>query len=289
MIKALPELYRVQSQMHSQQAQDVSLNQMEVVNASPAIAARQGTDMQIGAPKEGADTTGVENGTWSSDVLLVLLDLPYDGVPSTTVTLDTPFGASGYQCTSMEAETEYERAQPSNIQEVANPGEMSARVVHPLATATGSVEHGQPVAPTGSRGGATTVDHDMTIPQESGGQADTEMSSATSGVGHDQALQGLDGGVHSVPAISLVGKGVEKLMSSSCLTLLNFIVITYTSISAKRSTSHTDVVRQSLAPGSKPRRDSEQWILAGIQPHIEQLLFRVFLTKPTYKIWPSWA
>jgi hypothetical protein len=32
-IKALPELYRTQSQMHAQQAQDVPLNQMEVVNA----------------------------------------------------------------------------------------------------------------------------------------------------------------------------------------------------------------------------------------------------------------
>ena len=49
----------------------------------------------------------------------------------------------------------------------------------------------------------------MTIPQESGGQADTEMTGATSGIGHDQALQGLDGGVHRVPAISLVGEGVD--------------------------------------------------------------------------------
>jgi hypothetical protein len=101
--------------MHAQQAQDVPLNQMEVVNASPAILARQGTNTQVGAPKEGADTTGVENGTWSSDVSLVSLDLPYDGTPSTTVTLDTPFGASGYQRTSTEAETDYEHAQPSNI------------------------------------------------------------------------------------------------------------------------------------------------------------------------------
>ncbi len=37
-IKALPKLYGVQSQMHAQQAQDVLLNQIEVVNASPAIA-----------------------------------------------------------------------------------------------------------------------------------------------------------------------------------------------------------------------------------------------------------
>jgi hypothetical protein len=114
--------------MHAQQAQDVPLNQMEVVNASPAIVAQQGTNMQMGASKEGADTTGVENGTWSSDVLLVLLDLPYDGRPSTTVTLRTPFGASGYQHTSMEAAADYELAQPSNIQEVANPGRMSTGV-----------------------------------------------------------------------------------------------------------------------------------------------------------------
>jgi hypothetical protein len=43
--------------------------------------------MQMGASEEGADTTGVENGTWSSDVLLVLLNLPYDSTLSTTVTL----------------------------------------------------------------------------------------------------------------------------------------------------------------------------------------------------------
>jgi hypothetical protein len=121
---------------------------MEVVNASPAIVARQGADMQIGASEEGAETNGVENGTWSFDVLLVLLDLPYDGTPPTTVTLDTPFGASGYQRTSAEAATDYELAQPSNIQDVTNPGEMSTGVVHPLATATGSVGDGQPVAPT---------------------------------------------------------------------------------------------------------------------------------------------
>jgi hypothetical protein len=35
------------------------------------------------------------------------------------------------------------------------------------------------------------------------------MTGATSGVGHNQALQGLNGGVHRVPAISLVGSGVD--------------------------------------------------------------------------------
>jgi hypothetical protein len=67
----------------------------------------------------------VENKTWSSDVLLVLLDLQYDGTPSTTVTSRTPFGASGYQHTSTEAATDYKLAQPSNIQDVTNSGEMS--------------------------------------------------------------------------------------------------------------------------------------------------------------------
>ena len=100
--------------MHAHQAQDVPLNQMEVINASLAIAAQQGTHTQVGAPEEGADTTGVENGTWSSDFLLMLLNLPYDGTPSPTV-MYTPFGASGYQCTSTEVETDYKRAQPSNI------------------------------------------------------------------------------------------------------------------------------------------------------------------------------
>ncbi len=83
---------------------------------------------------------------------------------------------------------------------------MSTEVVHPLATATGSVEDGQPVAPTGSGGSTTIVDYNITIPQESGGQADMEMTGATTGVGHDQAQKGLDGGVHRVPDISLVGK-----------------------------------------------------------------------------------
>jgi hypothetical protein len=62
--------------MHAQQAQDVLLNQIKAVNISPAIAARQSTDTQVGAPKEGVDTTGVEDGTWLSDIWLVLLDLP---------------------------------------------------------------------------------------------------------------------------------------------------------------------------------------------------------------------
>ncbi len=126
------------------------------------------------------------------------------------VMLDTPFGATGYQRTSAEAETDYKCAQPSNVQDDTYPEEMLTRVVHPLSPATGSVKHGQPVSPTGSGGGATIVDHNsMTTPQESGGQADMEMTGATSIVSHDRALQGPDGGVHRVSAISLVDKGVD--------------------------------------------------------------------------------
>jgi hypothetical protein len=80
--------------MHAQQGQDVLLNQREVVKASPTVAAQLGTNTQMGATKKGADITGAENGTWSSDVSLKLLDLPYDGTPSTTVILRTPSGAS---------------------------------------------------------------------------------------------------------------------------------------------------------------------------------------------------
>jgi hypothetical protein len=43
-IKALPKLYQAQSQMHAQQAQDVPLDQIKIVNASPAIVAWQGTN-----------------------------------------------------------------------------------------------------------------------------------------------------------------------------------------------------------------------------------------------------
>jgi hypothetical protein len=73
---------------------------IKVVKDSPTTVSWQGTNKQVEATKEGADTTGVENGTWSSDVLLMSLNLLYDGTPSTTVMLDTPFVATRYQCTS---------------------------------------------------------------------------------------------------------------------------------------------------------------------------------------------
>ncbi len=192
------------------QGQDVLLNQREVVKASLTIAAQQGTDTQMGATKKGTDITGAENGTWSSDVSLELLNLPYDGMPSTMVILRTPSGASGnWQCNSMEAAMDSVLAQPSNIREAVNPGVRAIGAVDPPASTTGPVGDGQLVAPTGSGGSATIVDLNLTIPQESGGQMNIEMTGTTSGVGHNQALQGLDGGVHRVPAISLVGNGAD--------------------------------------------------------------------------------
>ncbi len=103
----------------------------------------------MGATKKGADITGAENRTWSSDVLLKLLDMPYDGTLSTTVMLRTPFGASGYwQCTSTEEATDSVLAQPSNMQEVLNPGVRATGAVQPPASATGSGGDHQLVAPT---------------------------------------------------------------------------------------------------------------------------------------------
>ncbi len=72
--------------------------------------------MQMGSTKEGGDIVGAENGTWLSDVLLELLDLLFDGTPSTTVILGTLSSASGnQQGTSMEATTDSTLTQPSNI------------------------------------------------------------------------------------------------------------------------------------------------------------------------------
>ncbi len=186
------------------------LNQREVVKASPTIVAQQGTDMQMGATKEEMDITGAENGTWSSDVLLELLNLLFDGTPSTIVISRTLSGASGNkQGTSTEATPDSVLAQPSNIQEAVNPGVRATGAVDPPASATGPVGDSQLVVPTGGRGSTTMVDLNLTIPQESGGQTDIEMTGATSGVGHDQVLQGLDEGVHRVPAISPVGNGLD--------------------------------------------------------------------------------
>ncbi len=103
-IKAPPGLFQVQSQMHAHQGQEVLLNQRKVAKASPRIIAQQGTNMQMGATKKGADITGVENGSWSSDVSLELLELPFDKTPSTMVILST----------SMKATIDFVLAQPGN-------------------------------------------------------------------------------------------------------------------------------------------------------------------------------
>jgi hypothetical protein len=66
-----------------------------IVKASPTIGAQQGSNTQMGAIEEGVDITGVENRTWSSDVSLELLNLPFDGTLSTTVISRILSGASG--------------------------------------------------------------------------------------------------------------------------------------------------------------------------------------------------
>jgi hypothetical protein len=103
-IKALPGLFSAQSQMHAQQGREVLLSQGKVVKASPKIATQQGSDTQMGATKKGADCTWAVNGTWSSDVLLELLNLPFDGTLSTKVVPRILSGASeNKQGVSMEA------------------------------------------------------------------------------------------------------------------------------------------------------------------------------------------
>ncbi len=100
-------------------------------------------------------------------------------------------------------------AQPGNIQEAVNLGVRATGAVDLPASATGPVGVGQLVVPTGGGGSATMADLNLTIPQENGGQTDIEMTGATSGAGHDQVLQGLDGGVHRVSAITPVGNGAD--------------------------------------------------------------------------------
>ncbi len=78
-------------------------------------------------------------------------------------------------------------------------------------------------------------------------------------------------------------------MSSLCRTLPNVSAPTYTSILIKRSTSHAGVVRHSFPLGLMQRRDFEQWTLDGTWSRTGPPLSSVFLAKPTYKIWPSWA
>ncbi len=58
--KVLPKLYQVQSQMHTQQAQDVLLNQMEVVNAS--LRLDKVPIRKWGQPRKGQTPTGWKTG-----------------------------------------------------------------------------------------------------------------------------------------------------------------------------------------------------------------------------------
>jgi hypothetical protein len=196
--------------MHAQQGQEVLLSQGKVIKASPTIAAQQGSNTQMGATEEGADITGVVNGTWSSDVSLKLLNLLFDGTLSTKVIPRILSGASGnQQGASTEATSDTVLAQPSNIPEAVNPGVRATGAIDPAASATGSVGDGQLVVPSGGKGSATMVDLDLTIPHESGGQTDIEMTGATAGASHNQVPLSLNGGVHRVPATSLVGNGVD--------------------------------------------------------------------------------
>jgi hypothetical protein len=196
--------------MHAQQGQEVLLSQGKVIKNSPTNAAQQGSNMQIGATEEGADITGEVNGTWSSDVLLELLDLLFDGTISTKVVPRILSDASrNQQGASTEAATNTVLAQPSNIPEAVNPGVREIGGIDPPASATGPVGDGHLVVLTGGGGSATMVDLDLTIPHKSGGQMDIKMPGPTAGASHDQVPLSLNGGVHRVPAIFPVGNGAD--------------------------------------------------------------------------------
>jgi hypothetical protein len=164
----------------------------------------------MGAAKEGPDITGAVNRTWSSDVLLELLNLPFDGTLSTKVIPRLFPGASrNQQGTSTEATIDTVLAQPSNIRAAVNPGVRATGAVDPPASATGPVRDSQLVVPTGGRGSATEVDLDPTRPQKKGGYTDIKITGAKAGASHNQVPQSLNEGVHRVPAISPVGNGAD--------------------------------------------------------------------------------
>ncbi len=121
----------------------------------------------MGATEEGADITGAVNGTWSSDVLLELLDLLYDGNLSTEFVPMILSGASkNQQGASSGATTDTKLTQPSIICKVMNSGVMATGAVDPPAIATGSIGDAQSVSapPSGGKGCAPMADLDLTIP-----------------------------------------------------------------------------------------------------------------------------
>ncbi len=200
-IKALPGLFLVQSQMHAQQGQEMLLSQGKGAKASSTIVAQQGSDTQMGATKDKAVITGVVNGTWSSDVLLELLNLPFNGTLSNEVVPRILSSVSGnQQGASTEATTDTVLTQPSNIREAVNPGVTATGAVPSPASATRSAGDGQLVAPSGGKGSAPMAHLDLTIPHDRGDPTDIEMTGATTGgASHSQVPLSLSGGVHRVP------------------------------------------------------------------------------------------
>ncbi len=197
--------------MHAQQGWEILISQGRGVEASLAIVAHQGSDMQMGVTKERADNTGAVNGTWSSDALLKLLDLPFDGTVSTEVVPRILSGASRNQQGAITgATTDTVLTQPSNTQEAVNSGEKASGAIDPPAITTRSIGDGQSVAapPSGGKGCALMADLGLTIPQR-GGPTDIEMTSNTVGASLNQVPLSISGGVHRVPTTSLVGIGVD--------------------------------------------------------------------------------
>ncbi len=155
--------------MHAQQGQEMLLSQGKGAEASPAIAAHQGSATQMGATKEGADNTGAVNRTWLSDVLLELFVLPLDGMLSTEVVPRILPSLSGnQQGASTGATLDNVLTQPSNIREAVNSGVTATGAVEPLTSTIESVRDGQAVASSGGKSSAPMADLDLTIPRDRG-------------------------------------------------------------------------------------------------------------------------
>ncbi len=101
--------------MHAQQGWEMLISQGRGVKASQAIMAHQGSDTLIGATKEGVDNTRAVNGTWSSDGLLKLLNLPFDGMVSTEVVPRILSSASGNQQGAITGATTGHNAYPTQF------------------------------------------------------------------------------------------------------------------------------------------------------------------------------
>jgi hypothetical protein len=115
-IKADPQMFRAQSQMHAQQDWEKPVSQGGGSKALNAVRVHQGSNTEIEATKEGGDNTRAVDGALSSDVSLELLDLMSDGMGYTEFIPTTHPGAfRNQQGANTGVMTDTALTHPSNI------------------------------------------------------------------------------------------------------------------------------------------------------------------------------